>query len=62
MASRLILRIQEKQARLTSGEKKIAQTILENQDIIDQFHKRKIKTSSLVFIKQSSDKAETIKL
>ena len=35
MASRLILRIQEKQARLTSGEKKIAQTILENQDIIE---------------------------
>lgn len=35
MASRLILRIQEKQARLTSGEKKIAKTILENQDIIE---------------------------
>ncbi|MBC07439.1 MurR/RpiR family transcriptional regulator [Thalassospira sp.] len=35
MASRLILRIHEKQARLTSGEKKIAQTILENQDIIE---------------------------
>jgi DNA-binding MurR/RpiR family transcriptional regulator len=35
MASRLILRIHEKQARLTSGEKKLAQVILENQDIIE---------------------------
>lgn len=35
MASRLILRIHEKQTRLTSAEKKIAQVILENHDIIE---------------------------
>ncbi|OKH87077.1 MurR/RpiR family transcriptional regulator [Thalassospira sp. TSL5-1] len=35
MASRLILRIHEKQAKLTSAEKKIAQVILENNDIIE---------------------------
>ncbi|MEO0385467.1 MAG: MurR/RpiR family transcriptional regulator [Pseudomonadota bacterium] len=35
MASRLILRIHEKQARLTSSEQKIAHVLLENQSLIE---------------------------
>lgn len=35
MASRLILRIQERQGRLTSSEKKIAQVLLENQGLVE---------------------------
>ncbi|MCR8547542.1 MurR/RpiR family transcriptional regulator [Salipiger sp. P9] len=35
MASRLILRIQERQARLTSSEKKIAQVLLQNQNLVE---------------------------
>ena len=35
MASRLILRIHEKQTRLTSSEKMIAKVLLENQDLVE---------------------------
>lgn len=35
MASRLILRIQERSARLTSSEKKIAQVLLQNQNLVE---------------------------
>lgn len=35
MASRLILRIQERAARLTSSEKKIAQVLLQNQSLVE---------------------------
>lgn len=35
MASRLILRIQERSARLTSSEKKIAQVLLQNQSLVE---------------------------
>ncbi|MCR9149065.1 MAG: MurR/RpiR family transcriptional regulator [Rhodobacteraceae bacterium] len=35
MASRLILRIQERSARLTASEKKIAQILLQNQSLIE---------------------------
>ena len=35
MASRLILRIQEKHARLTSSEKKIAAVLMENQGLVE---------------------------
>lgn len=35
MASRLILRIQERAARLTSSEKKIAQALLQNQSLVE---------------------------
>jgi len=35
MASRLILRIQERSARLTASEKKIAQVLLQNQGLIE---------------------------
>jgi DNA-binding MurR/RpiR family transcriptional regulator len=35
MASRLILRIQERSARLTSSERKIAQVLLQNQSLVE---------------------------
>ena len=35
MASRLILRIQERSARLTSSEKKIAKVLLQNQTLVE---------------------------
>ena len=35
MASRLILRIQERAARLTASEKKIAQVLLQNQNLVE---------------------------
>ena len=35
MASRLILRIQERSAHLTSSEKKIAQVLLQNQSLVE---------------------------
>ena len=35
MASRLVLRIQERSARLTSSEKKIAQVLLQNQNLVE---------------------------
>lgn len=35
MASRLILRIQERSSRLTSSEKKIAQVLLQNQSLVE---------------------------
>lgn len=35
MASRLILRIQERQGKLTASEKKIAQVLLENQSLVE---------------------------
>ena len=35
MASRLILRIQERSARLTSSEKKIAQVLLRKQSLVE---------------------------
>ena len=35
MASRLVLRIQERSSRLTSSEKKIAQVLLQNQNLVE---------------------------